>query len=85
MKIRVRLLDFFPILGEGWVFLALVLFWAPVLLQDPASSLTPKYFVHISVFVHLCEAFLGIEPHFELVRHLFHLKPPPFSAEAEDG
>jgi len=25
--------------------------------------------------VHLCEAFLGIEPHFELFRFLFHLKP----------
>ena len=28
--------------------------------------LTPNSFVHISIFVHLCEAFLGIEPHFEL-------------------
>ena len=37
--------------------------------------LTPNSFVHMSVFVHLCEAFLGIEPHFELFRHLFHLKP----------
>ena len=26
--------------------------------------LTPNSFVHISIFVHLCEAFLGIEPHF---------------------
>jgi hypothetical protein len=36
--------------------------------------LTPKSFVHISIFVHLCEAFLSIEPHFELFRFLFHLK-----------
>ena len=28
--------------------------------------LTPNSFVHISIFVHLCKAFLGIEPHFEL-------------------
>ena len=28
--------------------------------------LTPNSFVHISVFVHLCKPFLGIEPHFEL-------------------
>ena len=28
--------------------------------------LTPNFFVHLSIFVHLCEAFLGIEPHFEL-------------------
>ena len=25
--------------------------------------LTPNFFVHISIFVHLCEGFLGIEPH----------------------
>ena len=37
--------------------------------------LTPNFFVHISIFVHLCEGFLGIEPHFELFRFLFHLKP----------
>ena len=36
--------------------------------------LTPNSFVHISIFVYLCEAFLGIEPHFELFRFLFHLK-----------
>jgi hypothetical protein len=41
--------------------------------------LTPNSFVHISIFVHLCEAFLGIEPHFELFRFLFHLKPQPDS------
>ena len=37
--------------------------------------LTPNSFVHISIFGHLCEAFLGIKPHFELFRFLFHLKP----------
>ena len=37
--------------------------------------LTPNSFIHISMFVYLCEAFLGIEPHFELFRFLFHLKP----------
>ena len=31
----------------------------------------------MSIFVHLCKAFLGIEPHFELFHHLFHLKPQP--------
>jgi hypothetical protein len=41
--------------------------------------LIPNSFVHISIFVHLCEAFLGIEPHFELFRFLFHLKPQPDS------
>ena len=41
--------------------------------------LTPNSFVHISIFGHLCEAFLGIEPHFELFQFLFHLKPQPDS------
>ena len=41
--------------------------------------LTPNSFVHMSIFVHLCEAFLGIEPHFELFCYLFHLKPQPDS------
>ena len=45
--------------------------------------LTPNSFVHISVFVHLCKAFLGIEPHFDLCRHLFHLKPQPSSARLD--
>jgi len=37
----------------------------------------------MSVFVHLYEAFLGIEPHFELFCHLFHLKPQPNSASLD--
>ena len=45
--------------------------------------LTPNSFVHMSICVHLCEAFLGIEPHFDLLRHLFHLKPQPSSASLD--
>ena len=45
--------------------------------------LTPNSFVHMSIFVHLCEAFLGIEPHFDLFCHLFHLKPQPSSASLD--
>ena len=41
--------------------------------------LTPNSFVHIFIFVHLCEAFLCIEPHFELFRFLFDLKLQPDS------
>ena len=41
--------------------------------------LTPNSFVHISIFVHLCEAFLDIEPHFEHFQFLFHLKLQPDS------
>lgn len=39
--------------------------------------LTPNSVLHISIFVHPCEAFLGIRPHFNLFHHLFHLKPQP--------
>jgi hypothetical protein len=31
----------------------------------------------------LCEPFLGIKPHFELFRFLFHLKPQPDSYELD--
>jgi hypothetical protein len=31
----------------------------------------------MSIFVQFCEAFLGIEPHFNLFYYLFHLKPQP--------
>jgi hypothetical protein len=30
--------------------------------------------LHLSIFINLCEAYLGIEPHFNLFRYLFHLK-----------
>ena len=39
--------------------------------------LTPNSILHISIFVHLCEAFLGIETHFDLFQYFFHLKPHP--------
>ena len=39
--------------------------------------LTPNSILQILIFVHLCEAFLGIEPHFDLFQHFFHLKPHP--------
>jgi len=42
-----------------------------------AHHLTPNSILHISIFVYLCEAYLGIEPHFDLFQHLFHLKPQP--------
>ena len=38
---------------------------------------TPNSILHISIFVHLWEAFLGIEPHFDLIQYFFHLKPHP--------
>jgi hypothetical protein len=32
---------------------------------------------HVSVFVHFCEAFLGIKPHWVLFREFFCMKPQP--------
>lgn len=37
-------------------------------------NLGPNLILHISVFIHFCEAYLGILPHFDLFRHFFRLK-----------
>lgn len=34
-------------------------------------------YMHISIFIHLCEAFLGIDPHFTLFLTLFRMKNNP--------
>ena len=44
-------------------------FWALSL-----CNLHPNTILNISIFIHLCEAFLGVLPHFNLFRHLFWLK-----------
>jgi hypothetical protein len=36
--------------------------------------LAPNSITIIATFIHLCEAFLGIAPHFHLWRHFFELK-----------
>ena len=36
--------------------------------------LNPNSILHLSIFINLCEAYLSIEPHFNLFRYLFHLK-----------
>ena len=41
--------------------------------------LTLESVLHIAVFVHYCETFLEIEPHFELFRSLYTLVPQPSS------
>ena len=48
----------------------LLFFWGIQL-----HHLTPTSILHISIFVHLCEAFLGIYPHFDLFKSLFFLNP----------
>src|SRR5436190_8854464 len=35
--------------------------------------LNPNSILHIFTFIYLCEAYLGIEPHFALFRHLFQV------------
>jgi hypothetical protein len=39
--------------------------------------LNPNSICHISIFIFYCEAFLGIEPHWDLFRFLFRIKPQP--------
>lgn len=45
--------------------------------------LNPNGVLHIDIFVHLCEVYLGIQPHFELFRKLFRCKPQPSAARME--
>ena len=45
--------------------------------------LTPNSILHISIFVHFCEAFLGIEPHFDSFQYFFHLKPHPNDSKVD--
>ena len=51
---------------------ALLHFWGIQL-----HHLTPQSILHLSIFTHFCEAFLGILPHFHLFQHLFTLVPIP--------
>nr|AAR87150.1 putative gypsy-type retrotransposon protein [Oryza sativa Japonica Group] len=39
--------------------------------------LNPNSIVHITNFIHACEAFLGVRPHFALFCRIFFLKPQP--------
>ena len=41
------------------------------------QHLTPQSILHLSIFTHFCEAFLGILPHFHLFQHFFFLAPVP--------
>ena len=41
------------------------------------NHLAPNDVLHLSVFVHLCETFLGIPPSLSLFRYFFRLKPQP--------
>ena len=37
-------------------------------------NLHPNTILHISIFIHFCEVYLRVLPHFNLFRHLFWLK-----------
>ena len=50
----------------------LLFFWGIQL-----HHLTPDSILHIAIFAQLCEAFLGIYPHFDLFKSLFSLNPYP--------
>jgi hypothetical protein len=39
------------------------------------THLNPNSILQISIFVHLCEAFLGVLPHFGLWKYLYHYRP----------
>lgn len=41
------------------------------------AHLSLNSYLHIAIFMHMCEAFLGIDSHFELFLNLFHLKSVP--------
>jgi hypothetical protein len=40
-------------------------------------NLNPNGIFHVSVFIHFCEAFVGIKPHWVLFQKFFRLKPQP--------
>ena len=47
------------------------------------THLKPNSIVQIAIFIHLCEAFLGIAPHFNLWRALYHLRGYPSAARRD--
>jgi hypothetical protein len=48
--------------------------------QMELVHLNPNYILHITIFVHLCEAYLGIPPNFPLFKNYFFLKYQPSAA-----
>lgn len=42
--------------------------------QIDLVNLNPNSILHLSIFSHFCEAFLGIPPHFGLFKYLFYLR-----------
>jgi hypothetical protein len=44
----------------------------------------PNSILHIACFITLCEAFLGVEPHWGLWKHFFHLRRNVSKEEVHD-
>ena len=60
---------------------ALLRFWVIQL-----HHLTPQLILHLAIFTHLCEAFIGVLPHFHFFQPFFYLCPiPSASKPAEVG
>jgi hypothetical protein len=45
------------------------------------THLNPNSILQIAIFVHLCEAYLGISPHFGLWKYVYHCKPGTTSGQ----
>jgi hypothetical protein len=45
-------------------------------------NLNPNGIFHTAVFVHFCEAFLGIKPHWILFQNFFRVKPQPSASNS---
>jgi hypothetical protein len=48
-------------------------------------NLNPNDIFHVSMFVHFCEAFVGIKPHWVLFRKFFRVKPQPSTNDPRVG
>jgi hypothetical protein len=71
----------FTILPNGVWPSPLVLFFRGLLYYYGLElhHLNPNSICHISIFIHFCETFLGIELHWDLFRFLFRVKTQPTS------
>ena len=65
-------------LPTGAFFHGLLFFYGLEVTHLKLNSIT-----QIAIFIHLCEAFLGIAPHFNLWRALYHLRGYPSAARRD--
>jgi hypothetical protein len=49
------------------------------------THLNPNSILQISIYIHLCEAFLGVLPHFGLWKYLYHFRPGMAGGAASAG